>query len=337
MSLHRLPLAATVAALTAAASAGPLDKSRVPADATWIVHVDAEAALECSVVRFILDQHGEDHLGDLDEFKAQFGVDPLNDIKDLTVFGVGTDGEDAVALLTTTAAVDDAIKMLAAQGEGTAKITEGGYELLSWNEHDQVQYVLVRPLGEDRRLVYLSKDKSRLAAAADVGAGRARGLKGREPSALSADPGAGAIVFIASDVIPSHGHHDHASMVLDKARAFRFEAGESGDNLYADLSVTTGSSEDATNVVEILQGLKAMGRMFCQGEPDLAPIVQLADAVKVSADESSVAIRINYSAAAAMEAIKAAENADADDDHDEDDEDDENDEDDDSDEDDEPV
>ena len=79
------------------------------------------------------------------------------------------------------------------------------------------------------------------------------------------------------------------------------------------------SSEDATNVVPILQGLQAMARMFCQYNPDLAPLKELMDAESLSAKESSIIAQIRYPSAKLVEAIKAAEKEDEDgDDADED-------------------
>lgn len=309
-------LAVAMTAFAGAASAGPLDKSRVPADSAWVVHVDIEAGLGSSLGRFAVE-HAADP-ADLEGLKAQFGVDPLTDIKDLTVFGIGTDGEDAVAVITTTPAIEDALSRLQDQGHQHSVVNEGGYELLSWSENEQVQYALIRPMGDGLRLLYLSKDKSRLARAADVSAGLAASLKGKTASVLSDGPRPGAVLFIASDVIPSHGRADQASMVLGKARSLRFEAGESGPDLYADLTLTTSSSEDASNVVKVLEGLRAMGQMFCQGNPDLAPIAGLAEAVRLSADESAVSIAIRYPAADAIDALRAAERGDGDDEADED-------------------
>lgn len=301
------------------ASAGPLEKSRVPAGVAWIVHLDAEAALGSSIGRALLEgEHGKGHAEELAEVKAEFGIDLLHDIKGATVFGSDTEGDDAVAILTASAAVDAAIDKLRANGHEYTIVKEGGYDLYAWSDDGHTQFGLILPAGADR-LVYLSKDKSRLAAAADVGAGKGENLRSRRDSLLASNPGAGAVLFIATDVIPRHHQGDQASMVLEKARAVRLEIGESGENCYGDLELKMASSEDATNVVQILQGLQAMARMFCQSNPDLAPLKELMDAESLSAKESSIMAQIRYPTAKLVEAIKAAEKEDEDgDDGDED-------------------
>lgn len=310
-SSHR-PLAAAAAAILASAGAptalaGPLDKSHVPADAAWVVHFDAEAMMKSSISKVLLEGPGHMDLDELKNVKEEYGIDPLTDIKDATIFGRDTEGEDAVAILTTTAAVDDALEKLKAHEQEYSVSKEGGYDVYEWSDEGHSQYGLIRKAGADRRLIYLARDKDRLIAAADIAGGHGESLRGRKDSALAAEPGAGAILFVATDVMPGREHGEEMSMVLGKAKSLRLEIGESGENCYGDVELTMASSEDATNVVQILQGLQAMARMFCQNNPDLAPLKELMDAETLSSKEASIVAQLKYPTAKLVEAIKAAE------------------------------
>jgi hypothetical protein len=309
MRIYRTAAGLMLATLAGSAFAGPLDRSRVPAGAAWLVHVDIEAAMRSDLMKTALDAKGAmglDGMSELNDVKEELGLDPLHDIFDVTVFGSDVDGHDAVAMFTTTPAVDEAIRRLKEKGHDYQTLTEGGYDLYAWSEDGGAQYGLVRKIGPERRLMYLSQDKQTLIAAADVGTGRADSLKGRKDSALSVEERPGAMLVIASDVIPRRGEGE-MSMVLGKARALRIEAGDNGQDCYAEVELRMASSEDAANVSQVLTGLQAMARMFCQGNPEMSPFSEVLRAQTLSADGASVFSKLQYPTAKLVEAIKAVD------------------------------
>ena len=105
----------TTLVLTATATASPLKKDRVAADANWLIHVDVERLLNSTIGRFLLE-HAEEldiDLDDLDKMKREVGVDPRTDLKGVTLYGTGDEpGEDAIIVAVTTDRVDEAIERL---------------------------------------------------------------------------------------------------------------------------------------------------------------------------------------------------------------------------------
>ena len=108
-------LLATIIGTSGLATAGPLNKDWVAADAQWVIHVDVAALLDSTIGSFLLE-HGEQFaldLDDLDDFKRETGLDPRTDLKSVTLYGSGDEpGEDGVIVAVTNDQVDEAIELL---------------------------------------------------------------------------------------------------------------------------------------------------------------------------------------------------------------------------------
>src|SRR5437763_1617142 len=86
--------------------AGPLDRAVVDRDATWMFHVDVEAGLSSTLGGLAKEKIAEEGARPGEDLIKKFGVDPLKDIKGLTMYGFKAGEDDGVAVIETTAAVD---------------------------------------------------------------------------------------------------------------------------------------------------------------------------------------------------------------------------------------
>lgn len=264
------------------ALAGPLNKAVVAKNAQWIVHVDAEACMASTIGRFITEHRAELDLADLDRVKQETGIDPLSDIKGVTVYGTGPDEHDGVAIVYTTAAVDAMVKKLTEKEESFKAITVGGYTLYSWTENGTSRFAQVRPDGAGR-IVIVAADKDRLLAGIGVLEGKAEALT-KAPTGLgAAAPRAGSIIFASATHLP-----DAEAMPFQHAEAFTLDAGESGQELYADMRVTAKSSEEAANMSQVARGGIALVKMGLGGDPEYREALQLLDGLTVVCDQKDV-------------------------------------------------
>ncbi len=294
--------------------AGPLRPEFVGSHATWVVHFDVEALMGSSVGPFLLKEAPFEG-GDFDELR-ELGIDPVKDIKSITAFGADDNGEDATGILETTDAIDGAIAKVAAHADDYQKIAEGNMVIHSWNDGDESWYLYTKPGAEaGRRLAVLAGSLERLRSAAltlERGAGeKAKCLDGVRPRA-------GSVLFVSASQIPKAlEEHEEASRVMKFARALVLDVGEAAQQIYADITLDTDGPDSATTLMQMALGLKAFGQMACAGEPEMAQICRLFDAIRVAADGAKVRGSFSFDCKALVEIaaqIEAMENADKDDD-----------------------
>lgn len=306
--MTRSVLALSCVALLAPAPAwaGPLERRLVAADATWVIHIDVEAAVASTIGRVALVD--PQVVAGLAEARAKYGVDAARDVKGVTLWGSRAEGEDAVIVVHATAAVEDVLAKV--RGEAGFEVADaGGYEVLRWTRDGETAYGHVRRtrVGDDR-IVFIAHRRADLVRSLRV-------ADGEEASAASPDailrdtPGAGAIVFVSvpeiATVVPG-GMNAYAPPIFGKVQGMRFEAGERAGTLFAEGAVTTATSEDAVTVCQAAQGGLALCKLLASNQPESADLVKLADAVQVAAAERTVTFRIAGSAADIARAIETA-------------------------------
>ncbi len=314
-----------------AATAGPLKKDWVAADAQWVIHVDVEGLLDSTIGRFLMDNADafDIDLDELDDFKQETGLDPRTDLKSVTLYGTGDEpGEDGVLVAVTNDRVDEAIEALLDNEEVPIRKREiDGRTVYVIGDRGDRHYVAIAPAGRNRRIVVMSEDRGTLIDALDVIADDAPSVSMGRSSLPSGDPQDGSLVFVAVGDIEAFGDDHPASEIIRMSDGFTADIGEIDGELVARATVSAESPEVAENISQVLKGMVALGRLMATQNPDLAPIGDLADSLSVRTRDSRITLKLRYDARDLME--KIAELADGDDwDDDEWDEDDDDDDDD---------
>jgi hypothetical protein len=156
--------ATALCTLVSPVRADALDKSRVPAQARWVAHVDVEALTHSTLFAAMKAQHGKDFEldGDLAELESEFGIDPFVDLKSLTVYCAEKSPERSVILMSGSEKLDAALTRLQEQpGYRTEK--ESGHTLHVWSQGDETWYGWVlRRDSSANRVVVLSGNRDDL-------------------------------------------------------------------------------------------------------------------------------------------------------------------------------
>jgi len=289
----------------AGAAAEPLNKAWIAADATWVVHVDAEAALGSTMGRFLVANRDELGLHDLERIKRETGLDPLVDIRGVTVYGSGLDAKDGVAVISTTAAAEAMIEKLRASEPGFTQLTEGKYTIFSWTEHNMPRFAQVRKgKTESDRVVLVAGDKARLLAGIRVMDGGEAPVV-RDPSGLMArSPKPGSIFFaIASDLGSAE------AMPFSRAKGLVVDMGEADAEVFAEVTVVPKETEDLTNLMQVMQGSVAMVRMMAQSDPKLAELSKIAQGLSFDTDGRQISANLRYGTDKLMQSLVALKNA----------------------------
>ena len=262
---------------------GPLNKAVVSKDAQWVFHLDAEAGMASTIGRYIIDHRAELKLDELERVKAEIGIDPLQDIKGVTVYGTGPKDCDGIAVIYTSAAVDQMIARMRQKAEdGIKQVQIEGYTVYTWTEGESPRFAQVRPDGEGR-IVIAASDQEHLISGIHVLEGKDGSMKGGGDGLAAASPLPGSIIFASATHLPQA-----EALPFKHAEGFTFDAGEAEQQIYADVRVTAKSSEEATNMSQVAMGAMAMVRMMAGSNPEYREAVQLLEGVSVSCQEKDV-------------------------------------------------
>jgi len=335
-AFHLASIALLLSPLT---SVGPradeLKRERLPADVDFVLHLDLEGLMRTELWRMVQESaDGEFKIDDIDaelgDFRTRFGIDPLTDVKAVTLYKFKSEEDPTVCLISTTSKIDLALTV--AQKEPSyAKVSARGIELHTWRHEDDGQdetmcaYLHVLKNGE--RLVVLSSNK-------DCALRAARVLRGEQPNqtsgaaVLEVNPNPGSFLYFAAANLAQLDEFSPASEVFGLAQGIQVDLGEAGGFLNAHMSVLTDSPENARNISDVAQGLIALGSL---AGSELGPVLELLRALRINISGSLVRVDFSFGVRRLVEILQFIDDEshedhgdDWDDDGDDDDDDEEN-------------
>ncbi|HYE63216.1 MAG TPA: hypothetical protein VD997_14570 [Phycisphaerales bacterium] len=273
--------------------AGPLNRALVDRDASWLVHVDAEAAQRSSLHAFMLRRLDESDKAKLEECRKRFGITPA-DIKGLTVYGFSV-AEDGVAVITTTGKADElAVKLPTAGLEDFKTRVEGAVHYFSFKHEGQTFHAAVRPSGApDERLVLIAGTAGALEKGLKVAAGLAPSLSGEVQAnnlLATAEPDRASIVFVVARDMANDPQAK--ANFLRNAKGVVVDIGETGEGareVYANLTLTATNAKVAEELRQTCQGMIALGTMLAR-ENKADGIVESLQGVKVVLDGDKLSV-----------------------------------------------
>lgn len=281
-------LALTAATLASASLAKPFDPRIVPPNALWVAHVDVEAALASTLGKFVIEKGGDHLLSELGEVKAAFGLDLLKDVKALTAIGLTEDGDEGVAVFTTTAAADNALAMAIARGEHEQQVVDG---VTIHHFDDDAGIVIVPAADPAERYVIAGEDAELILAALKQIKSPAQGID-LTKTPIARGPGENSLVFFHASKIAEGLDVEPLSVVMQRMEGVRVDVGERQGQLIAEVDVLSATEEDANNIAQMASGLLAMARFAGGQEPQAAPFMDLLNNLTQTTDGRTVSLRL---------------------------------------------
>ena len=113
-----------------------LQKSIIPAEASWVIHFDLEKFAATQIGNHLLNE--QDALGfgkKNSQFKEKYKIDLLEDIDGITVFGFGKGEKNIVACLQGNLNQDYLLELLGAE-ESHKEIPHGKYTIHNWDRNE---------------------------------------------------------------------------------------------------------------------------------------------------------------------------------------------------------
>ncbi len=283
--------------------ADPLDRSRVPASARWLVHFDIEAALRSKLVGSFLEN--PEFRAELDEGLAEIrqrtGLDPMKDLYSITMFGEVQDPERGVLLLSTSSAAEGALSLLPELSEGEVEVSLGlvdGFEVTGIGEPGGKDRMFVHPVrsADGLRTTFVAaSDTTELGRAIRTVHGQGTSLAAATQPSIAARPTAGSFFFAATaDGLSQLEGIKPASQVARLAQQIVFDVGEQRNSLVGNLSLTAATKEDANNMASVLQGGIALLNLAASDEPEAEPFLDLLSQLGFQTVDRTVSVSFAY-------------------------------------------
>ncbi len=282
----------TLVALTVSAHAGPVAPSQVAASANWVVHLDNELLKTTKIgqlLRAELANMGVEQK--MQDFVTVFSFNPLDDIRDITLYGDGSDKKKAAILLDAKFDKEKIVALLRMNPKYKA-IGHGPVTIHKWvddkeqDPNDPTAGVTYGSFVSDG-LAVASSDIETVKKAIDV-------LSGAAPNAASGVFGQaelkaeGAFIQIAANQIGDIAGQQPDTQLLKQAKELGLAIGETDGQFYIDCGLTAKSEEDAEYINKMLDGILAVAMLTAKEQPQLA---QLAQKVQISRVKDTIRLR----------------------------------------------
>lgn len=267
------------------ARAGELKIAEIPVQAKWFAHLDAEKLRASQVGQKLLAHIQADvkATAQLDAVRNAVGVDLRKDISDLTLAGGDDKKNHGVMIVRGPFNTDKLLAALRANPQHE-EMAKGDTTYHKWFDKGHDNYGAFLPGG---RCVF-SEFREAGEITADVIRTGQGGLTPDSTLGVLAKDGGGCIIFAALDGgagLP--GGQQPQAAVLRKIIGAQLRVMENTGRVQAELTLTVGAPEAATNIAEIARGLIALGQL---NEETPAPLIRLAQTAQVKQDGKQVKV-----------------------------------------------
>jgi hypothetical protein len=297
-----------VALIASPLLAGPLNKEKVAGDAAWVAHVDIDALLKSDLGKFVLDKAGEKDkfIEGLVKLQEAFGLDPLRDIRGLTLYGekIGDKDEQGVVIADATLDADKVLPLL--RENVTYKAIEHGDRVLhQWTDQKEGKPAKTQTgCFYDAKTIVIGSTVDLVKKAVAVLDGEVANLVKTGALSNLPKPAAGAFLIAAAEGIDLSSEEEHP-----KAAIFRsvtggvLQAGELDGVLFASLALTAKNAEDAANIRQMAQGFVALFKVGMQ-EKLPEDLQNLGEKITVGGSEATAQLDVTLPTESAIKLVK---------------------------------
>lgn len=288
-------------ALACSATAGPLQRQHVAAEAKWLVHLDLDRLVQTAVGKWLAESVLDPGLArPLRELKQNLGIDfDWRDLSGITAYGTAFKpwGQPNGVLLLDGydfgAALDQAISRLEqAVGVGVLplqKTLENGTTIYSLQDR---LFGAMLP----GRLFLLSQSKDELTKARQVISGAEPALPQRKvPAGADTAFLVGRLEKLQEAPLPPQ------AQALKAVESAQLSMAQQADNVVARLSLAVKDADTAAQMQQALQGLLAL---VVLNQPQNTNAQKLVQATKISVADKTVNVRLELPSADVIDLLK---------------------------------
>jgi hypothetical protein len=268
-----------------------LQKSIIPAEASWVIHFDLEKFAATQIGNHLLNEQDALGLGHKNaQFKEKYQIDLLEDIKGLTVFGFGNREKNIVACLQGNLNRDYLLELLGAE-DSHKEIPHGKYTIHNWDGDEYGTFV-----GENLALIGPNLDIVKLAL--DVIDGKKANISTSPMNDYIKEIPANAFLAALAKDISSLAKGDSKVFVIKKTESAMFSLAEIKENFNIRLNFTVKTLEDAQNMENVMRGLISLASMQL-GEMKTG--FKVPEDITIATEGKKVYIEMNYPSKALLD------------------------------------
>lgn len=311
-TLRKLASTVLAFAMASTASAGPVNRSHLPRDIGWYMHLDLEAFVHSDLGRVVRESN-ESLVLDGSEFVGMLQLEAGAEIRSLTCFGFRdpSDAASAVLLADLTASFDDAMSRLRSDPRlNAAEVMAGPYPATRFTPEDpeawEVErvYVSMIELPNGRRAV-MSSDPGLVQQARDVLENRGPSLD--EESPLSGlEPQLGSYFFSAGAEMGDVADTRLLPRLAQLSESGMLDIGERDGATYVRGRISGKDESCARDIADILQGGIALVRIMTSDVEDLAPMLDALLALRLQADGRMIEFQTEFELGRMLEQLSMA-------------------------------
>ena len=284
-----MTLAVSILVVEGSVLAGPLVLEQVSDSANWVVHANQEQFKKTQTGQLIRKEMV--NLGieeNLSNFAMMFSFHPLDDVRDVTVYGTDKDREKAVVLIDGFFDKERILSILR-MNPRYKEIKYGDVVVHEWfdeNQKDPNQMMYGCFYKDD--LIVMGSGLDSVKQEVDVLKGKAKSATSEifSQAALSAK---GAFFQAAGRRVGEMvGGEDPQAVALKQSDQLGIAIGENEGKFYVDVGLVAKSEEAAQAITQMLEGIIAFVSLPNEEQPELA---ELAKKVKINCEEKTVNVK----------------------------------------------
>jgi hypothetical protein len=268
-----------------------IQKSMVPAEATWMVHFDLEKFAATQIGNHLLAE--EDALGmgkKNDNFFKKYRINIKQDIASITVFGLGSGEENIVACLQGNFDRDYLLGLLEEE-ESHKEIPYGRYTIHNWDRNEFGVFA-----GE--HLAVMGPNEEAIKLTLDVIAGKKANISNSPMNDYIQKIPANAFMAALAKDISSLAEKGSKVFIIKKTESAMFSMAEIKDNLNIRLNFAAKTLEDAQNMENVLRGLISLANMQLE---EIKTQFKIPEDVVVETKGKNVHVELNYPSKALLD------------------------------------
>jgi hypothetical protein len=287
--------------LAATTFAAPINKAAISGSANWYLHGDYEAFAKTKIsqlVRAELAAQGIEQK--LAEFKVIFSFHPIDDIKNITIYGRDKDPAKFLVVMQGQFNKDLLLNLVKSNPNYTSA-EYGTFAIHAWA--DQKGDKLEPRFGAffNDNTVVIGGAKEAVTTGLDVLAGKAESAAGKT---LVGEPVKGAFLTVTAEKVGDIVKDDQNAAVFQQAQRLTLALGEKEGRTFITGALATKTPEEATTINQALQGMLAFVKLATQEK--MPKVTELANAMKIVAENASVGLHFEWDTADLFATLKQA-------------------------------
>jgi hypothetical protein len=315
MDAHRRPamrsliVAVIIAlALVLSAVAGPPKLAHIGADAAGFAHFDLEKAAGTDFGKMIIEGigaldgiqiDGPAERDWIEEMTTGLEIEVGRDLRGVTAWGSDSgDEESGVMLWYGSAKLDRWETYLIEKADAEWRTIEHDDRTIKALYTPGLdEYDVALRLGDDRRLWVTAWSEADLVEAVNVIEGRSKALQDDTPLMPPGGMPDGTFIFISAADLQAIEDFEPASQIARQADALWLSIGQKEADAFAQSVITATDEADAESIVQVLQGIVALGRLTLGSDEDSGEaVMKVLDGIRFESEGARVKMDLRYAA-----------------------------------------